>query len=83
MCHVTLLAKRSANSCCYTPRNSASKMRKVGGDVSQWNSQNTCKYCHALLDVPPIHGDVKEIAHGPKATFTRTCDYVTYAIKKS
>ena len=36
--HATLLAKRSANSCCYTPRNSASEMRKVRGDVSQWNS---------------------------------------------
>ena len=36
--HATLLAKGSANSCCYTPRNSAFKMRKVGGDVSQWNS---------------------------------------------
>ena len=23
------------------------------------------KYCQALLDVPPIHGDVKEIAHVP------------------
>ena len=23
------------------------------------------KYCQALLDAPSIHGDVKEIAHGP------------------
>ena len=38
--HAIRLAKRSAKSCCYTPRNSAYKMRKVGGNISQWNNKH-------------------------------------------
>ena len=46
--HATLLAKCSANSCCYTPRNNASKMRKVRATLA--NGINIVK--HRSMPLP-------------------------------